>query len=443
MDNVVEFIESLNIDKNEYVIVACSGGPDSMFLLDLLNNMGYKCVAAHVNHNMREASKDEYKFLSDYCDSVGVTFEGTEITEYGDDNFHNDARIFRYNFFESLIKKYHAKYLFTAHHGDDLVETILMRLVRGSTLKGYAGFDSIVEKDGYKVIRPLIFLTKKEIEDANNKNNLKFVVDESNLEDHYTRNRYRHHVLPFLKAEESNVHLKFINFSNSLKECANYIDSIVEEKMNKIYNNGTLNIKEFLLLDTFIQKEVLSKIISYWYPDDLFVITDNHLKEVMKIIESNKANVTLNLPNGVYVIKAYDKLDFTKGKRDTESYEYVLEDSVELIDGIIKRVKEDDSTSNYVIRLNSKDIKLPLIIHSRNDGERMMVKNMDGSRKVNDIFIDSKVSKESRDSWPIVTDSDGIVLWIPGLKKSKFDIPINGLYDIILKYEKKERNSYE
>src|SRR5699024_2935456 len=122
------------------------------------------------------------------------------------------ARLKRYNFFDELVHTYHAKYLMTAHHGDDLMETILMRLTRGSSLKGYAGFKKEYKKDNYKVVRPLITQTKQEIIEYMDNLGLKYFIDESNFSDKYTRNRYRKNILPFLKQEDPQVHHKYLKF---------------------------------------------------------------------------------------------------------------------------------------------------------------------------------------------------------------------------------------
>ena len=116
------------LKKNDVIVVATSGGPDSMFLLDYLKNdpRNFKLICAHVNHKMRPESDQEYIEVEKYCKKNNIIFEGYEILEYHSDNFHNEARVIRYDFFKSLVKKYHAGYLATAHHGDDLMETILM-----------------------------------------------------------------------------------------------------------------------------------------------------------------------------------------------------------------------------------------------------------------------------------------------------------------------------
>ena len=164
MKEALQFIQSLNIRSDEYIIVACSGGPDSMLLLNCLNNLNLKCVCAHVNHNLREESKEEYEYVEKYCKDNDIIFEGRELHDLPKVNTELKAREKRYEFFKELVDKYKAKYVFTAHHGDDLIETILLRIVRGSTLNGYAGFNRITHKDGYDIIRPFIYATKDEIE---------------------------------------------------------------------------------------------------------------------------------------------------------------------------------------------------------------------------------------------------------------------------------------
>lgn len=153
----------------------------------------------YVNHN-----KEKQQGRRRVCKKVqktGVIFEGLSVKNWGDDNFENEARTVRYNFFEKIVREYNAKYLMTAHHGDDLIETILMRIVRGSTLKGYSGFSKckLVEM-GIQIIRPLISVTKDTLVKYCEENGVKYYIDKTNLDDCvHTRNRYRKCMLPFLK----------------------------------------------------------------------------------------------------------------------------------------------------------------------------------------------------------------------------------------------------
>lgn len=441
MERVLNFLNSLDL-KDETLVVACSGGSDSMFLLDLLNNLGYKVICAHVNHKVREESDQEYLFVKNYCLKHNIIFEGIELTGFVGGNFEHFARNYRYSFFESILKKYKASYLFTAHHGDDLVETILMRMVRGSSLKGYKGFSKISKRDNYFIVRPLIYLTKKYIEDEAKNKNIEYVIDNSNFADDYTRNRFRHRFLPLLKEEDLFVHDKFLKFSEELDETYDYITRVTDEIKKEIYVDNTLDINKFECVDTYIKKNVINEIFRELYPDNLYLIDGNHIEEIFKVIESKKQNIELRLPNEITVIKEYNNLYFNKNYGESHSYDFELSDKTVLGDYIFL-FRETDNTSNNVIRLNSNSIKLPLRVRTREDADKMRVKNLNGSKKINDIFIDNKIPLSKRNMWPIVVDANNTILWLPVLKKSEFDIPKGSNYDIIIEYLKKGEKDYE
>ena len=435
----------INIEDNfkfnigDTIVIGCSSGPDSMALVDMLLKVReiyqLQLIIAHVNHNVRSESYDEAIYMKEYCEKNNLLFETMTIEEYGDDNFHNEARAIRYNFFETLINKYEANYLMTAHHGDDLIETILMRMVRGSNLNGYSGFKEVVEMENYKIVRPLIRYTKEELEQYDRDNNVKYFVDSSNDKDKYTRNRYRKYLMPFLKEEDSNVHHKFLKFSEELSDASRFIDKERDKALDRCLNNNVINLDKFVNEDKFIQKEILYYLLSEFYQDDLILVNDKHINLVLNLIYSNRANSFVNLPNEVVANKSYNMLELKRETLEITSYEIEFNNYVLLPDNhIIERVTDTDDNSNNVCRLNSSDITLPLIIRTRKIGDRMMIKGLDGSKKVKDIFIDKKIKMDKRDSWPIVVDSKGKIVWIPGIKKSIFDKKKVDSYDIVLKY---------
>ena len=440
MEEVYNFLSTeISLKTEDVVVVGVSGGPDSMALLYILNEfkkkIGFRIICAHVNHNKRKESEQEKIDLENYCKSNDIIFEYKKIESWGDDNFHNEARSVRYNFFEELVNKYEAKYLMTAHQGDDLIETILMRIVRGSTLKGYSGFSRVVDKDNYQIIRPLITVTKDEINEFNKKNNIKYAIDSSNNEDHYTRNRYRHVVLPFLKKEEKNVHKKFLKFSETLLENSNYIDNEARKVFNKVFQDGSLFIDKFIQLENVIQTKIIYNILEKIYGDDLLIIGDAHVELIFDLIRSNKSNSIVHLPNNVIVIKSYNELIFSFDEDDYGSYEIEINKVVNLPNGkIIEEIEDTNDTSNYIIRLNSKELSMPLYVRNRKDGDRIIIKGMSGHKKVSEIFINEKIKTNERKLWPIVLDSKDNIVWIPGIKKSKFDKTGTTEYDIILRY---------
>lgn len=436
---MVNIENDFSFNNEDIIVVGCSAGPDSMALIDSLvkirDKYNLQLVVAHVNHNVRVESFEEAQYVKKYCEDNKLLFETMLIEKYGDDNFENEARNIRYNFFESLVQKYGANYLMTAHHGDDLIETIMMRIVRGSNLSGYGGFKKIVDMDYYKIVRPLIGYTKSELEEYDKENGVKYYIDASNSKDEYTRNRYRKYILPFLKEENSNVHLKFLKFSDSLEEASRFINKERDKALKRVMLADALVIDKFMEEDEYIQKEILYYLLSEFYQDDLILVGDKHIELLMNLIYSKKSNSFINLPNQVVAKKCYNMLELKRDTEEITSYEVEFSQCVMLPNNhSIVKVLDTSDNSNNICRLNSEEVVLPLIVRTRKVGDRMMVKGMDGSRKVKDIFIDKKIKLEDRDAWPVVTDSKNRIVWIPGIKKSKFDKKKTESYDIILEY---------
>lgn len=438
MNKSLEYLKKL-LKINDVVVVGVSTGPDSMALLYLLmeirKKVNIKIVCAHVNHNVRKESKQEAIFLEEYCKNNDIIFEGMKIEKYGDDNFHNEARTIRYEFFESLVKKYQANYLMTAHHGDDLMETILMRLVRGSTLKGYGGFYQEVKKENYTIIRPLVYATKSEIEEFDIKNSIPYFVDSSNNKDKYTRNRFRHVVLPFLKEEDSNVHEKFLKFSKTILEYDSYIEEAVKKEFNDSYSDGKLNIKKYLELPVLFQDKIVYSLLENIYYDDLILVNDRHVELIKNLIVSNKKNAYIYLPNNIKIVKSYDELEVIREGINEDSYNIEVTSYVELPNG--KHLEMLDScctNGNDICRLDSNDIVLPLHVRTRKHGDKMSLKGTLGHKKIKDILIDKKIPMKDRELWPVVVDSCDTIVWLPGLKKSNINKTKQEKCDIIIKY---------
>ena len=436
---MINIENNFKFNKGDCIIVGCSGGPDSMALVNMLLSIKDKydlsIVVASVNYNVREESTEEADYVRKFSEKNNLVFEYLSIDEYGDDNFENEARNIRYNFYDRLVKEYNADYVMTAHHGDDLIETILMKIVRGSNISGYAGFKKIVDMGNYKIVRPLIEYTKDELIQYDKENNIKYYVDKTNFDTTYTRNRYRKEILPFLKKENSEVHRKFLKFSNTLLQANDFIIKERNKAIKRCVIDEVIDIKKFKLEDEYIQKEIIYYLFSRFYQDDLFLVNDQHINLLLELINSNKSNNSINLPNEVVAVKNYNNIEIKRITDQINSYEIELIDEVVLPNNhkIIK-IDDTDLNSNDICRLDSSEINLPLIVRSRRLGDRISLKNS-GNRKIKDIFIDRKIKIEDRNIWPIVVDSSDQVVWIPGIKKSKFDKSKNDRYDIVLKYQ--------
>lgn len=205
--------------------------------------------------------------------------------------------------------------------------------------------------------------------------------------------------------------------------------------MTEIVDHNEIDISLFQREDPLIQKEMIIQMLSELYEDDLFLITDRHTEQILKLCRSSKKNAKVCLPQNMYAIRTYNNLSFEKDYRDVTQYKYEIQDNVKLPNQHeIEVVSDSNMTNNNICYLSKEDIALPLYVRSRQDGDKMYVKGLDGRKKINDIFIDEKIPMEQRNLWPIVVDSNENIVWIPGLKKSKFDRTKGKKYDIILKY---------
>lgn len=438
MEQVLDFIQNnTSLNPNDYIVIGVSGGPDSMALLDHLitycKKIDVNIVCAHVHHNLRIESDDEALFVKEYCTKYNIIFEMTKLN-YDNNNFSEAlGHEMRYQYFDTIVRKYHAKYLFTAHHGDDLVETVLMRLVRGSSLVGYAGFNSVVDRGTYKILRPLVEVTKKDILKYLKDNNIPYVIDSSNNYDNYTRNRYRKYILPKLKEEDQNVHLKVLKYNHLLNEYNDFVEVYVESIYSNIVKNNIISITKLKEQKTIIIKCIISKWLHNIYKDSIKLINTKHIENIISLVNSSKANSVISIPN-YDIIKSYDKI-YIKKIINIIDYEYILSDSVSLPNGrTISLISNTDLTSNYVTYLNSCELRLPLYVRNFHQGDKMTIKNMKGHKKIKDIFINEKIDRQDRYSYPVVVDSNGEIIWLPGIKKSAFDSKKTGKYDIILEY---------
>ena len=443
MNKSMEYLNKL-LNDDDTVVLGVSGGPDSMCLLSLLlrvrEQVNIKIVVCHVNHMVRKEALEEEAFVRKFALDNKCFFELKTLDKI-EKNFEAEARKLRYEFFKEIALKYHAKYIMTAHHGDDLIETVLMKIVRGSNIKGYSGFPIKSMVDDFYLVRPLIFYTKEDIVKYLDNNNIDYRIDQSNFEMDHIRNRIRGNIIPLLKKENSNVHLKFLEYQEELLANYNYINKVALKKLEEIYVNKKLNIAEFNKLDDVIKRRVLEVIIRGIYKDSLYLITSNNTKEIINLCLSKKPNGKVSLPLMYNFVKSYNE-GYFKIVKYSKIDKVLLKEAFEGNNQRLEVVKESTDTSNYTTRLLSSEVKMPLYVRTRINGDKIRIKNFNGTRKLKSVLIDEKVDKEFRDGLLLVVDSNDEIVFVPGIKKTKFDKDINEKYDIILKY-KKEGEDYE
>ncbi|MGM0847002.1 MAG: tRNA lysidine(34) synthetase TilS [Bacillota bacterium] len=435
---VIDFIRKHDlIQEGDYILAAVSGGPDSLSLLHLLNK--YKApwkirvAAVCVDHMFRgEESLEEFLFVQKSCEEMDIPFYGErvdvqEVLEKRNEGLQEGARNVRYELFARLVKDEGFTKLAFGHHGDDQVETILMRLTRGSSM-ARSGMPVKREFHGAQIIRPLLSLAKTEILTYCSESGLEPKYDPSNEKRDYTRNRFRHEVLPFLKGENPLVHKKFQQFSEESAEDEAFLLNLAQEQMNSFLTKGKdqviVDIKGFRLMPLPLQRRVIHLILNYLYKDRPSSLSSIHIQDVLAIIMKDSPSLSLDLPGNLKAIRSYNQCLFAFDGREGGSgdfcYTLNIGEKIELPDhrAFILQEAEDLNIHGDSVIFQKGSIAFPLRIRTRKPGDRMKVKGLNGTKKVKDIFIDEKIPVRLRDSWPVIEDDNGVVLWIPNLRKS-------------------------
>jgi tRNA(Ile)-lysidine synthase len=455
---VEEFIKRHSLlEPGKKVVVGVSGGPDSLALLHLLWSMkeekGISIIAAHLDHMFRgEESEEDMKYVVDFCQKRGIECETAQINVslYQQEKgigAQVAARECRYQFFTDVMEKVGASCLALAHHGDDQIETILMRMVRGSTMTGYAGIRAKRPFGGGVIIRPFLSVDKEQILAYCQQHDLKPRMDQSNEKEVYTRNRFRRHVLTFLKEENAQTHKQFQSYSEKLLEDAQYLEELTVQAMNKVMKREKEEIilrrDEFLQVRKPLQRRGIQLILNYLYKEIPPSLSSVHVDNLLTFLEREQPSGVLHFPGGLKVVRSYNDCLFTFRRQESSPYTYPLKipGCVSLPEGrqIICEIHNQlsvETGGNDSLVLDACKLTLPLVVRTRKNGDKITIKGMKGTKKVKDIFIDEKIPLAKRDTWPIIEDGSGRILWLPGLKKSAYESePIHGGKYVILYYK--------
>jgi tRNA(Ile)-lysidine synthase len=442
---VSAFIDKYDLIADKSVIVAgVSGGADSMSLLHYLDSIRVekelKLIVAHVDHMFRgRQSEEDMQFVQLECERRHIPFESQQIDVSAYQTEHRlsaqvAARKCRYAFYQKVMEKHDATALALGHHADDQVETILMRLGRGSSMGGYAG---ILPKRAFgdgEIIRPLLSVTKEEILAYLSQNKVGYRHDPSNDKDAYRRNRLRHHVLPLLKDEFPGLHEKFQAFSMQVQEDNEYIESLLKEEWNsviksKINNRVVLRRKPLLLMAKPLQRRGIQLILKYLYNNEIPPsLSSVHIDNLLSLLESEHPSGMLHFPLGLLVTRSYNECVLSFDKEESSTYYCTLEvpgkftsPNNDIITSEIWTHYQRENTHEEQAVLDMSKITLPLSVRTRKEGDRMNLKGMHGSKKVKSIFIEGKIDRNKRETWPLIVDANDNILWVPLLKRTSFE----------------------
>ena len=427
--------------KTDKIALGLSGGVDSIALFHLLVTKykdSYKeLVAFHINHGLREQSYEEAEFVENFVKNYDVKFYKKELNmkDLVRDSHTSEemlARKLRYDAFEEMSSLEGGVKLITAHHKNDQVENILMRLLSGRSMDYNLMIEEKATIGKLVVYRPLLNVLKSDLEQYAEKNDLKYYVDSTNFDTDYTRNNIRHNIVPLLNDVNTASFDNLINFSS-------YYQNINTELKNKVLEvkddyvvsteDGKIELdKERLLKNTkeeiyFLLRDILSNNFG------IFDVKQRALFTIIEDLKSRNTNKSYDLKNNLKIISEYNSIYIHKIEKKWYN------DKIELIiDEVDINKVYTFHQSNFLITTtnNSSEVgfnkeDLPLIVTTKRDGDRIQRGKV--SKKLSRLFIDEKIPKELRDKLPVIRNKDG-VLGVLGIntkvnKNKKYDYYIN------------------
>ncbi|MFD0591123.1 tRNA lysidine(34) synthetase TilS [Paenibacillus sp. GCM10027627] len=435
--------------EGDTIVVAVSGGPDSMALLHMLHALAKEhrlsLVAAHVNHGFRgEESAIELEAVKAYCGGLGVPCETIELDlpTYIEENRLNlqaAAREKRYAFLYEVAKKHGAERIALAHHGDDQAETVLMRIIRGTGLAGLSGMGSARREKNMELIRPLLRMNKSDLLRYCEEREVPYCSDSSNMERYYFRNVIRLDVIPYLSQFNPQLPLSL----QRLAEVAGTEDDYMERQTEQIFERLVsrkrdmfeIGCEELERLHVALQRRLIKLILSYLSRE-----TENLSFggiETMRLAASGHASTTwgMDVGSGIRCVREYGIMRWQKCSRSNETspeqYDYeILEGSTERIDArpsgwsfelewLEDGLPADKPGTRMEAYFDASQLVFPLHVRSRLPGDRIDVLGLNGSKKVQDMFVDEKVPSSRRGLYPLLGDGEGNLLWIPGIRRSR------------------------
>ncbi len=436
------FISKQNmIEEDETVLVAVSGGADSLALLYALHNLQkhIKCHlhVVHLNHSLRDNSSEDADFVHKHTTHLELPFTSrtVDISQLAEEwklSIETAGRKARYEFFDSVSTDVGATKIALGHQQDDITETVLMNLIRGGGTDGLKGISPIRDD---KYIRPLTIFTRLQIDAYLMSINLIPKEDPTNTDNRFLRNRIRHQLLPLLERNYNpNIRIGLSRTATIIGSESDYLDELTRKALNRCLLDETkpssivLSRNAFFNYHIAIQRRIIRLAVS-----EAQGTTQNfsfeHSNSIFDMILGNKPNASITLPNGIQFRRAYHNLYFEKQTIQTENYEFMLRVpgrtpiamlNAEVITKISELSDYESPIPPYGITealLDFNKIQLPIKIRNRRKGDRIQPHGMHGTKKIKDYFIDQKIPLCERDRIPIIVSSDEI-LWVIGFTTS-------------------------
>src|SRR6056297_2245174 len=422
-ENIAKKRLVVNEDK---LLLGISGGPDSLTMLDLFDSlrekMRLRIMVFHLNHLFREEADQEAEYVNKICEERNIS---------------------------SIIKKYDVP---SYVKKEDLVETVLFNIFRGSGMRGLKGIEDVANIDCLKIIHPLLIFYRSEILDYCEQNSLKPVYDPSNKSNLYSRNRIRNNILPMIEEQiNSNVKKSVTRLSETIKEDYDFLDEYSCRVLNDILRKKgkrkyVLDLEGLKKNHPAIIKRILNKVF-FKLKGNIDNFYYKNYSDMLNFIRNNKTGDLLDLPDKINLKISYNQLIimegtfensifFTKTIKKQGRYLLPCKQSLKIEIKSEKLNWRNYKDSNVCIA-DSDKVNFPLEIRNKRDGDKFVPLGMNGHKKVKDFFIDEKIPDYLRAKIPIIFDAEQKLIWICGFRMDdRFKIDNLSQKTILFEYNK-------
>lgn len=414
------------IEKNDKILIGLSGGADSVFLFNVLyklkDDFDFEIKTCHINHSYRDAALRDEKFSRKISEEKNIQFfsKKVDMKQYSIDNsisLEDSGRILRYNCFNEILESEKLNKIAVAHHLDDQVETFFLHLFRGSGIDGLCG----IQYRNKDIIRPLLDISKSEILNYLDENNIEYVADETNFVADVQRNKIRLEMLPYIQENfNSSINESIYRTINILKDSKEIIDDVTKLKYETLvsqkYSEYSIDVDLFKKEKTSVKRNIIRKLL----------IELNGSNQDIRMVYIDDIIELFDLKNGSeYVFKdysffkSYDKVIIRKNlnNKKSQSVEFEL-GKINFGDFKINSYLTKDTNvkpSRNKMVFDSEILSHNLILRKRKNGDRIKLKGF--TKKIKDVFIDNKVLQIERDNYPILSDEENVYA-ILSLKRS-------------------------
>lgn len=442
------------IEKGDRIVIGLSGGPDSVFLFEMLrqlkDQLEISLYIAHINHGVRgKEARSDQDFVEEMSKKYNIPFYLKEADMNGYAKKHNlsqeeAGREIRYAFFNEILQELGGGKIAVGHNKNDQAETLLMRFFRGTGLDGLKGIEHRVNN----IIRPILDISRDEIEAYLKEENIASKIDKTNLETIYNRNKIRLETIPHIeKNYNPNIVETLFRSSSNFKEDGDFLSSYSKDVFLKLSRKEaskiSLNRQELDKEHNSIKSRIIRQAIEE-IKGDLNGLSQKHIEDSLSFIEKGQTGRGIDLIDGIRLVLNYDLVEISRDsglKKDKYSYE--LEEGLTVIESLNMEIKleiidrdnfEENIKYPYIKYFDYDNINGSLQIRNRRNGDIFKPLGMNGkSKKIKDFFIDEKVPRENRDLVPIIAIGEDI-LWLVGYRVSE-DYKVTEKTKRILKIE--------